>query len=313
MKIIDAIKSKHSHNKPVISVEFMPPRNGESLEQIYNCISVLKKHDIDFTTVTNGSGGSSRAGTAAIARLLQEKLGKPSAAHITCLKRTQEGIENELIEYSYLGLQNVIALRGDPAFGELDFYKSQHAYAYASGLVRQIQDLKEGRYIKRGMHKDAKNFHEGQKLDFCIGVAGYPEKHPECDSLKKDIENLKRKISLGAEFIITQLVFDSNTFLDFMRKCKDSGIESPLLCGLMPITNPDMLKKTEKVFHAKMFDSYSSFYSGCESEKDYQEAALKAASSMIKKLVQSRVDGIHIYALNRSQLLDVLLSKIKEI
>lgn len=310
MKIIDVIKARNSEKKPTISVEFMPPRNGESLSQIQCCIQVIKKHEIDFTTVTNGSGGSSRAGTAAIARLLQDQTGKPSAPHITCLKRTKESIENELIEYSYMGLKNVIALRGDPAFGELDFHKSQHAYPYASGLVRQIQDLKEGRYIKRNMHKDEEDYHKGQKIDFCIGVAGYPEKHPECKSMEKDIAHLKEKLVQGADFVITQLVFNAKTFLEFVANCRKAGISAPIICGIMPITSEAMLKKASQVFHAQMHESYKQHYSDCKGEQDFLNASISAAVEMVQELQSGDADGIHIYALNRSELLGLLLDKI---
>jgi len=203
MKITEIYEAQ---GNTVFSIEFMPPRNGSDINKIYNDIKMLN-YDVSFITITMGSNKSLRGGTAALASMIKKKFGKEPVVHLTCVNRSKYEMENILTAFKYLEITNIMALRGDAPEGEGGFQKHPEGHQYANELVEQINAMNQGKYFLRNTDKemglvaeDAK-YREAEKTNFCICVAGYPEKHIEADNFDEDIKNLKRKVDAGADII----------------------------------------------------------------------------------------------------------------
>ena len=206
--ILDIFREK----KFTFSAELIPSRNGDAIEPVFEKALTLSKAGVDFISITKGAGGSLRSGTIPIAFIIKEKIGVPIIAHITCMEMNFKEIENYLIDHSYLGITNVLALRGDPPTGVLTEYKaSEDQYQFAHQLVNKITELNNGKYIlRKGYDKDALDYHEGKKLDFTIGAAVYPQ--PEDGNISRNVDYLVKKIENGASFGITQMIYSPDDF-----------------------------------------------------------------------------------------------------
>jgi len=234
----------------IISFEILPPTKGKSIESIYNHLNPLMEFNPAFINVTyhraeqllkTRKDGSSemveirkRPGTVGICAAIMNKYKVEAIPHLICGGFSKAETENALIDLDFLGIKNVLALRGDAAKNEQSFIPHPQGHRYAEDLVRQVVDLNNGRYMEDDII-------DGAKTDFCIGVAGYPEKHCEAPDMDTDIRNLKRKIDIGADYITTQLFYDNAHYYNYIKKCREHGITVPIVPGLKPLTNQKQL------------------------------------------------------------------------
>ena len=275
MKIKDILKSA----RPVFSFEFFPPKNDDGFLQLFKTMENLKEKNPGFVSVTYGAGGSTRAKTIELVGRLKHKLGMESMAHLTCVGHSSDEIRAILDSLQEAGIDNVLALRGDPPQGEKVFVRPENGFGFANELVS---------FIKRD-------------YSFCIGVAGYPEGHIECAESARDLENLQRKVDAGADFIITQLFFDNRVYFDFMDRVQAIGIKVPVIPGIMPVINFKQTRRFTEMCGASLPDSL------CRNLDQHQEdneavrkIGIEHALNQCRELLANGAPGIHFYTLNRS-------------
>ena len=254
MKVIDTIKQA---KKTVFSFELLPPLKGNDVSRLHKTIESLTEFDpkyinitthrdeIEFKELADGSivkqTVRKRPGTVAIAADIQHKYGIPVVPHILCGGFTKSETEHVLIDLNFLGIDNVLALRGDGLKSQHVFQPTENGHSNANQLVKQIKDLGKGKYLDA----DLKN---NKPLDFCIGVAGYPEKHFEAPNMEQDMAYLKQKVDEGADYIVTQMFFDNQVYYDFVDKCRAMGITVPIIPGIKPINLKNQLTVLPKIF-----------------------------------------------------------------
>jgi len=274
MKIINMFKIK----KPVVSFEIFPPKLDTPIESIYSSLERFKELSPDFISVTYGAGGSKKDRTIEIASKIKREYGIESMAHFTCVGHSAEEIDLMLDAMHAQKLENILALRGDPPKDRPDFDFGKNVYRYASELIEHI----------RGRN------------NFCVAAAAYVEGHVDCRRLKEDIENLKRKVDKGVDFLITQLFFDNRLFYDFVDRIRAIGINCPVAPGVMPIFKAEQIKRIAALCGASipaklviMMDKYQ------DNPEELRKAGIEYASRQISDLADNGVDGIHILTMNR--------------
>lgn len=286
------IKDIFSSKKPVLSFEVFPPKQDQELEKVLSAVEELSLLPIDYMSVTYGAGGSNSKNTTAIASFLKDRLSIPSLAHLTCVTNTKEDIAQKLEEYKALGIENILALRGDKP---RDFEGNElfPGYQYASELTKAIKDFG----------------------GFCVGGACYPECHPNSPSLDVDIENLKRKVDAGADFLVTQMFFDNEAFYSFRDKAVKSGIHVPITAGIMPLTSINQIQRM--VINSGGATMPSKFVRILSKYQDNPEALKQAgiayAVEQIIDLLSNDVDGIHLYTMNRPKTTRKIVEVINEL
>lgn len=274
---IDRLFSK---GLPTLSFEFFPPKTEAGFTSLYQTINELKPLTPTYVSVTYGAGGSTRQKTVDLVERIQKDIGIRSMAHLTCVGHTATELGEILDGLWNSGVQNVLALRGDPPVGQSQFVATEGGFANATDLV-----------------KFARNRH-----DFAIGVAGYPEGHPQCLNRARDMEHLKQKIDLGGNFIITQLFFDNADFYRFRDSANKSGIKAPIIAGLMPILNVAQTKRFVSMCGAKIPHPLLQRLETLESDPDaVYKAGVEYAIEQCRDLLANGVDGIHFYTLNKSK------------
>jgi methylenetetrahydrofolate reductase (NADPH) len=266
--------------QPTISFEFFPPKTEEGFVSLFKTIEDLRPLNPSYVSVTYGAGGSTRQKTVQLVERIQTQLGIRSMAHLTCVGHTADEIGGILDDLWRAGIQNVLALRGDPPAGQMSFVATEGGFANADALVAYV----------RSRH------------DFCIGVAGYPEGHPQCLNLTRDLEHLKRKVDNGANFIVTQLFFDNEDFYRFRDKAQSVGIKVPIIAGIMPIGNVAQIKRFISMCGAKIPHSLLLKLEAVErSPESVYAAGVDYAVQQCRDLVANKVEGIHFYTLNKSK------------
>jgi len=265
---------------PTLSFEFFPPKSDEGFAALYKTIDELKPLQPSFVSVTYGAGGSTRAKTVELTEKVQSSLGIRAMSHLTCVGHTQDEIGSILDDLWEKGIRNVLALRGDPPAGAASFVPTPGGFAFSQELVKFI----------RSRH------------DFCIGVAGYPEGHPSCLNLTRDLEHLKGKIDAGGNVITTQLFFDNDDFLRFRDKVRALGVKSPIVAGIMPIGNVSQIKRFVGMCGAKIPQGLLLHLESLESSADaVYQAGVDYAVRQCRELLDKGVDGLHFYTLNKSK------------
>lgn len=297
-KITDILKEK----KFTLSVELVPPRNGEGKEEILPKIKSLKGK-VDFVSITKGAGGSLRGGTLPISVFAKEH-GVIPLAHFVCRERTKAEIENDIIDLYYFDINNILALRGDPPAGAKD-EEWDGDYKYACLLVKQISDLNKGRYLPR-RNLDKGEFRDGIKTDFCIVVAGHPE-----DPFEEELEHIKSKIDAGAEVIITQMVFSFGEYKKYVENLKKNGIKLPVIVGIRPLTNFKQAESVENFFGLKVAEELKNGLEKAKNDKEAYEFGINYAAEMIKKLKSYGAPGAHLFVLNDVEVVENLLGRIR--
>lgn len=264
--------------KPTISFEFFPPKTEEGFAALYKVIEELKPLAPSYVSVTYGAGGSTRTKTVELAGRIQNEIGFNTVAHLTCVGHTAEEIGQILDQLWEQGIRNILALRGDPQGGV--WTKTEGGFDHADELVAYIRGRK----------------------DFFVAVAGFPEGHPQCLNLTRDMEHLKQKVDAGASAIVTQLFFDNNDFHRFRDNCQRHGINVPIIAGIMPISNVAQIKRFVTMCGAKIPMPLLRKLERIESSPDAVYAAgIDYATNQCRDLLFHDVAGLHFYTLNKSK------------
>lgn len=265
---------------PSVSFEFFPPKTDAGFGQLYRTIDELRPLRPTYVSVTYGAGGSTRQKTVDLVARIQNELHMRAMAHLTCVGHTADEITQIADQLWDTGVRNILALRGDPPDGQSQFVATEGGFATSGELVR----------------------HLGARHPFCLGVAGYPEGHPQCLNQTRDLEHLKRKLDDGAHFVITQLFFDNTHFYQWRDRARAMGINVPLIAGIMPILNVAQIKRFISMCGAKIPHPLLLQIEEVEAhpESVYQ-VGVEYAIRQCHDLLDNGVDGLHFYTLNRSK------------
>ncbi|GAC1415022.1 MAG: methylenetetrahydrofolate reductase [NAD(P)H] [Candidatus Velthaea sp.] len=275
MRISDRLRAR----APFFSFEFFPPKTDEGVASLMATIEALRPLDPAFVSVTYGAGGSTRGRTIDVAKRIKHEIGVEVLAHITAGGSSSDDLREIFRELEASGIDNVLALRGDPPKGTDAFVAHGAGFQYASDLVALLE----------------------REFDFCIGGACYPEKHPEAASIHADLDALERKVNAGARFLISQLFFDNRVYFDFVARVRARGINVPILPGIMPITNYDQIDRFTKMCGATI---PAALRAELEARRDEPEAVadlgVAFATLQCVELLDNGAPGIHFYTLNKS-------------
>lgn len=307
MKLTEKLKQTKS---TLFSMEILPPLKGKSIQSIYDSIDPLMEFKPAFVDVTyhreeyvykKRDGGylekvsiRKRPGTVGICAAIMNKYNVDAVPHIICGGFTKEETENALIDLQFLGVDNVLALRGDSIKTEPAFVPEPGGHAYAIDLVKQIKEMNSGNYMDDEM-KDA------EPTNFCMGVAGYPEKHFEAPNYYSDLKHLKSKVDAGAEYIVTQMFFDNAKYFSFVKNCRENAINVPIIPGLKMITQKKQLNTLPKIFHIDIpIDLYKEIEK-CKDDKQVKEVGIQWAIQQSKELIKENAPCLHYYTMGTSE------------
>lgn len=266
---------------PLRSLEFFPPKDNAGVEALRQTAATLKRIAPDFVSVTYGAGGSTRERTAQVSRLLREEIGFTVMPHLTCVGHSRFELNDVADQLHAGGYRNIMTLRGDPPKGDTAFKPTADGLRYASELVALLKT---------------------RHPDFCLGVGGYPEKHPEAPSLDVDLDNLKRKIDAGADFITTQLFFDNAVYYRFVDQCRARGIHVPIVPGIMPVLSLKQIKRFTEMCGASLPATLIKRLEAAGEHPEVVEAlGIEWALSQIRELLARGAPGYHLYILNRAK------------
>ncbi len=305
MKITEHIKN--AKGKTLFSFELLPPVKGNSIKGIYDAIDPLMEFNPPFIDVTyhredyiykeredgllEKVSYRKRPGTVAICAAIMNRYKVDAVPHLICGGFTKEETENALIDLQFLGIDNVLVLRGDARKADTTFVPTPGGHAYASGLLKQVTQMNQGKYLHQE-HDDT------FRTDFCVGVAGYPEKHFESPNLKTDFKYLKKKVDLGADFIVTQMFYDVQKYIDFVDQCRKNDIHVPIIPGLKPITSSKQLVSLPKLFHIDVPEALSEAVSSCKSEAEVKEVGIEWMIHQCKELIKIGAPVLHFYTMS---------------
>ncbi len=308
MKVTDLIAT---NGKTGFSFEVLPPLKGRGISQLFRNIDVLKEFNPLYINITthrsemvykNTPDGlyqkvseRSRPGTVAVAAAIQQKYGIPAVPHIICSGFSRIETEYALIDLNFLGITNILLLRGDKAKHENRFIPNDNGYSHATELQIQVNEFNRGYFI------------DGTKMDivtgepFSYGVAGYPEKHEEAPNIDIDIQYARQKIDNGAEYIVTQMFFDNQKYYDFVDRCRKAGINVPIIAGLKPITTMNQLNLLPKVFHVDLPMELATELMKCKSDADAKQVGVEWCKMQAADLIAHNIPSIHFYSLNATK------------
>ena len=317
MKVTEHIQN--AKGKPLFSFEILPPLKGQNIQSIFDSIDPLMEFNPPFIDVTyhreeyefkelaNGllqkKVVKKRPGTVGICAGIQNKYEVDAIPHILCGGFTKEDTENLLIDLDFLGIDNVVALRGDAVKSEIYFKPEKEGHAYASELVTQISNLNKGIYLDEDLQNST-------KTDFCIGVAGYPEKHMEAPSLDSDIHFVKQKIKNGADYIITQMFFDNKKFFDFVAKCRAAGITVPIIPGLKPIATKKQLNLIPHRFSLELPDDLIMAVVKAKDNDAVKQIGIEWCTQQSKELIAAGIPVLHYYSMGKAENVKAIAKEI---
>ncbi|MBT8384999.1 MAG: methylenetetrahydrofolate reductase [NAD(P)H] [Bacteroidia bacterium] len=307
MKVTEHIKN--AKGKTLFSFEIIPPQKGRNIQELYNNIDPLMEFNPPFIDVTTsreeyvyldrGEGlldrkiTRMRPGTVGICAAIKHKYNVDTVPHVLCGGFTREETEYLLVDCHYLGINNVMALRGDAMKHQQYFEASTGGHQYAKELVSQIQNLNKGRYLHDVIEAD-------DKADFCIGVAGYPEKHIEAPSLQSDLKRLKEKVDAGAHYVVTQMFFDNKKYFDFVEKARQAGIDVPIFPGIKPVAVKRHLQLLPQVFKIDLPEDLVQAIEKCKDNKQVREVGIAWCIEQSKELMAAGVPVLHYYSMGKS-------------
>lgn len=317
MKVTEHIAN--AGGKPLFSFEILPPLKGQNIQSIFDSIDPLMEFNPPFIDVTyhreeyeykelpNGllekKVVKKRPGTVGICSAIQNKYQVDAIPHILCGGFTKEDTENFLIDLDFLGIQNVVALRGDAVKSEIYFKPEREGHHYASDLVSQITNLNKGIYLDDDLLNTS-------ATNFCIGVAGYPEKHMEAPSLDSDVYFLKQKIKNGAEYVVTQMFFDNRKFFDFVAKCRKEGITVPIIPGLKPISTKKQLNQIPHRFKVDLPDELIMEVVKAKDNDAVRQIGIEWCTAQSKELLAAGVPVLHYYSMGKADNIKAVASQI---
>ncbi|MFN4233665.1 MAG: methylenetetrahydrofolate reductase [NAD(P)H] [Bacteroidia bacterium] len=307
MKVTEHLKNA---KRTLFSFEILPPLKGKSISSIYESIDPLLEFEPSFINVTyhreefiykkrekgylEKINIRKRPGTVGICAAIINKYKIDAIPHLICGGFTKEETENALIDLQFLGIDNVLALRGDPIKTETSFVPEENGHAHAIDLVRQIVKMNQGIYLDDEIT-------EASPTQFCIGVAGYPEKHFEALNMKTDLHYLKAKVDAGADYIVTQMFFDNKKFFQFVDLCRENGIHVPIIPGIKPITTLKHIHFLPKTFHIDFPDELADELVKCKNDNEVKELGIEWAVQQSKELIKHGAPCIHYYTMGKSE------------
>lgn len=307
MKVVDHIQ--RASGKPLFSIEILPPLKGENIKTLYDNLDPLMEFKPPFIDVTyhreeyvykkkeNGllekRSTRKRPGTVGICAALQNHYQIDTVPHIICGGFSKEETENALIDLHFLGIDNVLALQGDAIKSEGRFAPDPDGHKYASELLEQVVAMNHGKFLD----EDLEN---ASPTNFCVGVAGYPEKHFAAPNLKVDLKYLKLKVDMGAEYIVTQMFFDNKKYFEFVRLCREAGIQVPIIPGIKPITTKSQASILPTVFHIDLPEELADEVERCKDNAAARQVGVEWAVRQSRELVKFGVPTLHFYSMGKS-------------
>lgn len=302
MKVCEIIESA---NKPLFTFELLPPLKGHNIENIFNSTERLMKYSPSYINITNHQNEiiyeevenrivrktiRKRPGTLGIAAALQYKFNIPTVPHLICAGLSDLEIENTLVELNFLGIDNAFALRGDPPAGERKFIPCENGYLHSTDMIKQIQKMNNGIYLDKSIKNPI-------KTDFCIGAAGYPEKHFEAANKEIDINYIKMKQDMGADYIVTQLFYDNQKYFDFVNACRLNGVTIPIIPGLKPMARKAHLNTIPTTFSVDIPLELYNLVKNAKDINEVREIGVWWGIKQVKELIEFGVPGIHFYTI----------------
>ena len=316
MKVTEHIKEGKD---TVISFEILPPLKGKTINSIYDHLDPLMEFKPAFINVTyhrseqvfkKKADGTfdkvevrKRPGTVGICAAIMNHYKVDAVPHLICGGFSKQETESALIDLAFLGIDNVLVLRGDAAKNETLFEPEPNGHRYAIDLLKQVADLNNGIYLEEDIR-------DGSKTQFCIGVAGYPEKHFEAPNLQTDLKYLKAKVDAGADYVTTQMFFDNKKYFDFVKACKETGIDIPIIPGLKPITSKKQLSVLPRTFHVDIPTDLSNEILKCKTDADVEVVGAEWLLMQSKELKKFGVPVLHYYTLGKPH---VIVNTVKQI
>ena len=317
MKVTDHILN--SNGKTLFSFEIIPPKKGNNIQELYDNIDPLMEFNppfIDVTTsreeyvyIDKGNGlldrkiTRMRPGTVGICAAIKHKYNTDTVPHVLCGGFTKEETEYLLVDFDYLGIDNMMALRGDAMSHQKYFEATEGGHFYAKELVSQIEDMNNGKYLNNVIESS-------HTSSFCIGVAGYPEKHIESPSLQTDLIRLKEKVEAGADYVVTQMFFDNQKYFEFVKAATDMGINIPIIPGIKPIAVKKHLQLLPQVFKIDLPQELINDVQCCKSNKDVRNVGVEWAIQQSKELLAAGVPVLHYYSMGKSDNIHKIASAI---
>lgn len=306
MKVIDHIKKAEAEKRTAFSYELLPPLRGKSIDRLFKNIDSLKEFDPIYINITTHRSEMvfketndglfkkvsvrNRPGTIAIAAAIKSRYNVNVVPHMLCSGFTKEETEYALLDLQYLGIYDLLVLRGDKAKHEKGFKASENGHSHALELQQQINE------VNQGLLSDGLTI-EPFENKFSYGVAGYPEKHEEAPNMESDMHWLKQKVENGAEYIVTQMFFDNNKYFEFVERCRKEGISVPIIPGLKPITLKNQLTVLPKIFHTDIPKELTIALQQCKTEEEAVEVGVEWTTMQSKELIKAGVPNIHYYTL----------------
>ncbi len=317
MKVTEHIAE--AKGKTLFSFEIIPPQKGKNIQELYGNIDPLMEFEppfIDVTTsreeyiyIDKGNGlldkklTRMRPGTLGICASIKHKYNVDTVPHLLCGGFTKEETEYMLVDCHYLGINNVMALRGDAMKDEQSFMPKDGGNCYAKDLVKQIDNLNKGMYLHELMDSD-------DQANFCIGVAGYPEKHLESPSLISDLKRLKEKVDAGADYVVTQMFFDNSKYFEFVKKAREIGITIPIIPGIKPIAVQRHLQILPQIFRIDLPQDLITEVEKCKSNVDIRQVGIEWAIQQSKELKEAGVPVLHYYSMGKSENIRQIASQV---
>jgi methylenetetrahydrofolate reductase (NADPH) len=306
MKVTEHIK--RANGKTLFSIEILPPLKGENIRTLFDNLDPLMEFKPPFIDVTyhreeyvykkkeNGLlekiATRKRPGTVGICAAIQNNYKVDTVPHIICGGFSKEETENALIDLQFLGIDNVLALQGDAIKTEARFVPDPQGHKYASELLEQIVAMNTGRFLDEDIHASPTNF--------CIGVAGYPEKHFSSPNLKSDLKFLKMKVDMGAEYIVTQMFFDNQKYFDFVARCREAGITVPIIPGIKPITARVQATVLPTIFHIDLPEELADEVEKCKDAAAVKQVGIEWCVKQSRELMKFGVPTLHYYSMGKS-------------
>ncbi len=309
MKVIDIIKEAEAAGRCRFAFELLPPLKGDDITTLFATVDRLKRFDPAYINVTyhredvkyveRPDGllerriASKRPGTVAISAAIQARYGIEVVPHLICGGFSAYDTEDALIDLNFMGINNVLALRGDTLRGEHSFRPTQGGHSHADELVSQIVAMNQGRMLDA----EVDSVHP---TDFCIGVAGYPEKHAEAPNAVCDIERLKRKVDTGADYIVTQMFFDNGKYFDFVERCRKAGIAVPIIPALKPFSTLRQLAVLPQTFHVDIPEELARRVERCTDNAQVRKVGVEWAVEQCRELKEAGAPVIHFYTMGKA-------------
>jgi methylenetetrahydrofolate reductase (NADPH) len=307
MKVVDHLRN--ANGKTLFSLEILPPLKGENIKNLFSNIDPLMEFKPPFIDVTyhreeyvyrKKEGGlleksttRKRPGTVGICAAIQNHYKVDTVPHIICGGFSKEETENALIDLHFLGVDNILVLQGDPIKSESKFIPEPDGYRYASELLEQVTRMNKGYYLDEELQNTT-------PTDFCIGVAGYPEKHYNAPNLKTDLKYLKLKVDLGAQYIVTQMFFNNAKYFEFVDKCREAGINVPIIPGIKPLTAKVQLNVLPKTFYLDLPEALVDEAEKCKDNASLKEVGIEWCIQQSKELIKAGVPTLHFYSMGKS-------------